>query len=68
MTTFYNIGMLLVVRDPYTYEDVLCVVLGIGTVNVFEDSDDVLYHGFSLSHNNPYFFFGSDVICRIEEH
>jgi len=68
MIIYYKIGSLLIVCDPYTHEDVICVVLGIGTVNVFEDRDDVLYHGHSLTHNNPYYFFGSDIICRIEDY
>lgn len=67
MITYYDIGTLLIVSDSYTHEDIICVVVGIGTVNVYESREDVLYHGFSLNHNSPYFFFDSDVVCRMED-
>lgn len=68
MITLYEIGTLLVICDPYDHTDVICVVIGIATVNVFEDRDDILYHGYSLFHNAPYYFFDSDIICPIENY
>jgi hypothetical protein len=68
MTTLYEIGALLVIRDPYDYMEVVCVVMGIATVNVYGNEDAVLYHGYSLTHNSQYYFFGSDIICRIEDY
>ena len=58
----YNIGTLVLVRDPCYDHDIICVVIGIGTATLFENKDNVLYHGFSLSHNHPYYFFDVDIV------
>ena len=59
---FYDIGTLLRVQDPYHEHDVICVVVGIGTAMLHNNKDNILYHGYSLTHNYDYYFFDIDVI------
>ena len=68
MNTLYKTGTLLLVCDPYTHADVICVVMGVCSVNVFEERDDILYHGYSLNDNGSYYFFDTDIVCRIEDY
>lgn len=68
MNILYDIGVLVVVRDPYTHEDVICVIVGLATVNIHEDRDGILYRGFSFKHGKPYYFFDSDIICLAEDY
>ena len=68
MNTLYKLGTLLVVCDPYDHTHVICIVIGIASVNVFEENDDILYYGYNLTHNSPYYFFDTDVVCRIEDY
>jgi len=68
MNTLYKTGTLLLVRDPYTHEDTICVVMGICSVNVFAERDDILYYGHSLNDNGSYYFFDTDIVCRIEDY
>ena len=68
MVPYYNIGTLVLVRDPFHEHDVICVVVGIGSAMLHGDRDNILYHGYSLSHNHDYFFFDLDVIrCLSKE-
>ena len=67
MNILYKTGTLLVVHDPYTRVDIICVVMGICSVNVFAEQDDILYHGYSLSDNDSYYFFETDIVCRIQD-
>ena len=63
MVEYYDIGTLVLVRDPCYEYDVICVVIGVGSAMLFGHRDNILYHGFSLSHNHEYFFFDIDIIC-----
>jgi len=68
MNTLYEIGALVIVYDPYDHKDIICVVVGIATIEAVEETEDILYRGYCLSYNSPYYFFDSDVVCRIEDH
>ena len=59
---YYDIGTLVLVRDPCYDNDIICVVVGIGTAMLHETEDSILYHGFSLSHNHQYYFFDVDIV------
>ena len=58
----YDIGTLVLVRDPHYDYDIVCVILGIGTAMLYEDEDNILYYGFSLNHNHQYYFFDVDIV------
>ena len=59
---YYDIGTLVLVRDPCYDHDIVCVILGIGTAMLHENKDNILYYGFSLNHNHQYYFFDVDVV------
>jgi|9_EtaG_2_1085328.scaffolds.fasta_scaffold02820_10 hypothetical protein len=65
MTEYYDIGSLVVVRDPCYDHDVICVVVGIGSAILYDERDNFLYHGYSLTHNNHYYFFDVDIVCHL---
>ena len=66
MNSLYEMGALVVVYDPWEHKNIICIVMGIATVEVFEPTDDILYYGFSISYNNPYYFFHSDIVGLLE--
>ena len=68
MIMLYELGALLLVHDPYNHVDCVCIVLGVASVNVYGAEDDILYKGYSLTDNCPYYFFGIDIISRIENY
>ena len=59
---YYDIGTLVLVRDPCYDYDVICVIVGIGTAMLHETRDSILYHGFCLNHNHQYYFFDVDIV------
>lgn len=67
MTSHYDIGTLVLVCDPCYKHDVICVIVGIGSAMLYEESENILYHGFSLSHNHEYFFFDVDIVRPLSE-
>ena len=64
----YNPGELVVVMDLYDHTEVICIVLGVASVDVFEDKDDLLYVGHCLSQNKSYYFFDSDIVCLLQDY
>ena len=67
MIDYYAIGTLLLVRDPHYDHNIICVVTGIGTAMLYENKDNILYHGFSFNHNHQYYFFDVDVVLCLSE-
>ncbi len=64
---YYDIGSLVLVRDPYYDHEVICVIVGIGSAMLFDGQDNILYHGFSFTHNHQYYFFDVDIVCCLSK-
>jgi len=64
---YYDIGTLVLVRDPCYDHDIVCVIMGIGTATLHEAEDNILYYGFSLNHSHQYYFFDIDIVCCLSK-